>query len=492
MSTTDGVGEADQFLLSRLAKVSDLRSRGIDPYGARYERTHCARDVVQEFPANDGATVRVAGRLMAQRVHGKASFADLRDMSGRVQIYVRLDQLGENAYRDFLALDLGDLIGVEGPVFRSRRGEISISASNIVLLAKSLRPLPEKWHGLRDVDLRYRQRYLDLIVNPEVREAFSKRSATVRAIRAFLDRRGFLEVETPILQTLAGGGNARPFITHHNALDMDLYLRIALELYHKRLIVGGFERVYEIGRVFRNEGVSTKHNPEFTMLELYQAYADYSDMMELVEELFSTVAKEVIGTMVLSYQGRIIDLTPPWPRTTLLDAVAEHAGVRWEAMPDDDAAISTARALGIELPDNPTATSVFDRIWSEIVEPQLTGPVFVKDYPVEISPLAKRREDNPRLTYRFEAFINGWEACNAFSELNDPVDQRARFEQQAEEKARGNEEAHVYDEDFITALECGMPPTGGLGVGIDRLVMLLTDSPSIRDVILFPMLRPKS
>ncbi len=413
-------------------------------------------------------------------------------MSGRVQVYARVDELGEEDYRGFLDLDLGDLIGVEGNVFRSRRGEVSVLARKITLLAKCLRPLPEKWHGLRDVDLRYRQRYLDLIVNPEVREAFAKRSLIVRSVRRFLDERGFLEVETPVLQTLAGGGNARPFVTHHNALNMDLYLRIALELYHKRLIVGGLERVYEIGRVFRNEGIDTKHNPEFTMLELYQAYADYTDMMDLVEQLFSSVAKEALGTMVLHYQGRIIDLTPPWPRLRMMDAVAAHAGIRWEAMPGDAEAISAAKGLGLELPDNPTATLVFDRIWSEVVEPHLTGPVIIKDYPVEISPLAKRREDNPRLTYRFEAFINGWEACNAFSELNDPVDQRARFEQQAEEKAKGNEEAHVYDEDFINALEFGMPPAGGMGIGIDRLVMLLTDSQSIRDVILFPVLRPRA
>lgn len=488
MASTDG---GDQFVAQRTAKVEGLRSRGKDPFGGRYERTHCARQVVADHPANEGETVSIAGRLMAQRVHGKASFADLRDMSGRVQIYVRFDRLGEQGYSDFLNLDLGDMIGVEGRVFCSRRGEVSVEASRVQLLAKSLRPLPEKWHGLRDVDLRYRQRYLDLIVNPEVRETFMARSATIRAIRSFLDERGFLEVETPVLQTLAGGGNARPFVTHHNALGMDLYLRIALELYHKRLIVGGFERVYEIGRVFRNEGISTRHNPEFTMLELYQAYADYTDMMELTEQLFARIAQEVLGTMVLSYQGRIIDLTPPWSRISMLEAVAEHTGIHWDCIPDDATAVSAARRLGIELPETPTATLIFDRIWSDVVEPQLIGPVFVKDYPVEISPLAKRREDNPKLTYRFEAYINGCEACNAFSELNDPLDQRSRFEQQAAEKARGNEEAHVYDDDFLTALEYGMPPTGGLGIGIDRLVMLLTDSPSIRDVILFPILRPK-
>ena len=484
--------DANQLMLARLDKVNDLRARGIEPFGQKYSRTHNAREVVEGHPANDGSVVSVAGRLMAQRVHGKAAFADLHDLSGRVQIYARIDDLGQAAYEDFVALDVGDLIGIEGRVFRSRRGEISIAATTVTLLAKALRPLPEKWHGLRDVDLRYRQRYVDLIVNPDVREAFLKRSAIIKSIRRFLDNRGFHEVETPILQTLAGGGHARPFITHHNALDMQLYLRIALELFHKRLIVGGLERVYEIGRVFRNEGISTKHNPEFSMLELYQAYADYEDMMELVESLYASVAQEVLGTMVLDYQGRVIDLTPPWPRLKMMDAIRQYAGLDWTHMPDDETARRDAGELGLAFAPDATAGMVFDIVWSDLVEPHLVGPVFVTDYPIEISPLAKRREDNSQLVYRFEAFISGFEACNAFSELNDPIDQRGRFEQQATEKAKGNDEAHVYDEDYITALEYGMPPTGGLGVGIDRMVMLLTNSASLRDVILFPVMRPRS
>lgn len=481
----------NQLVQIRLDKAAALRARGIDPYGSRYERTHTARQIAEAFPANDQELVKIAGRLMSQRVHGKAAFADLRDSSGRIQIYARVDDLGAGAYEDFEALDVGDIVGVTGRVFKSRRGEITVAASEVILLSKSLRPLPEKWHGLRDVDLRYRQRYVDLIVNPEVRETFEKRSAIITAIRTFLNQRGFCEVETPVLQTLAGGGHARPFVTHHNALDMDLYLRIALELFHKRLIVGGFDRVYEIGRVFRNEGISTKHNPEFTMLELYQAYADYTDMMELVETMFSTVARQVLGTMVLNYQGKVLDLTPPWPRMAMMDAVAKYSGLSWDSLPDDATARVAAQSLNIDLSDKPTAGMILDRVWSDLVEPHLTGPVFITDYPVEISPLAKRHTDNPRLTYRFEAFVNGFEACNAFSELNDPIDQRQRFVEQAQEKAKGNAEAHVFDEDYVTALEYGMPPTGGLGVGIDRLVMLLTNTASLRDVILFPVLRPK-
>lgn len=475
----------------RLDKLARLRQRGIEPFGERYLRSHTVGEVVSAYPANDGQVVRLAGRMMAQRVHGKACFADLGDRSGRVQLYGRVDDLGPEGYQDFVDLDVGDLVGVEGPVFRSRRGEISVAVAKWTLLAKSLRPLPEKWHGLRDVDLRYRQRYVDLIVNPEVRETFIKRSAIVRAMRQFLDQRGFMEVETPVLQTLAGGGHARPFQTHHNALDLDLYLRIALELFHKLLIVGGLEKVYEIGRVFRNEGISTKHNPEFTMLELYQAYADYGDMMELVESLYSTVAREVLGTMVLDYQGQVVDLTPPWPRLPMMEAIRQACGLDWPGLPDEATARAGAAGLGLEVPAEATAGMIFDAIWSARVEPGLVGPVFITDYPVEISPLAKRRADRPNLVYRFEAYICGFEACNAFSELNDPHDQRNRFEQQAAEKAQGNDEAHVYDEDFVTALEYGMPPTGGLGVGVDRMVMLLTGAASLRDVILFPVMKPR-
>ncbi len=483
--------EANQLVQIRLNKTAALRARGVDPFGRRFERTHTARQIIEEYPASEQEQVKIAGRLMSQRVHGKASFADLRDSSGRIQVYARVDDLGTDAYQDFVDLDVGDIVGVTGRVFKSRRGEITVAATEVLLLTKSLRPLPEKWHGLRDVDLRYRQRYLDLIVNPEVRETFEKRSAIITAVRAFLNQRGFCEVETPVLQTLAGGGHARPFTTHHNALDMDLYLRIALELFHKRLIIGGFDKVYEIGRVFRNEGISTKHNPEFTMLELYQAFADYTDMMELVESMFSTVARQVLGTMVLNYQGKVIDLTPPWARMTMMEALDKYSGLGWDSLPDDDTSRRVAGSLGIDVSDKPTAGMVLDRIWSDLVEPHLVGPVFITDYPVEISPLAKRHDDNPKLTYRFEAFINGFEACNAFSELNDPLDQRQRFVEQAREKAKGNDEAHVFDDDYVLALEYGMPPTGGLGVGIDRLVMLLTNTASLRDVILFPVLRPK-
>lgn len=487
----DAEHEANQLVQVRLDKAAALRRSGVDPFGSRFERTHKARQIVEEFPANEEQQVKIAGRLMSQRVHGKASFADLRDSSGRIQVYARVDDLGVEPYEAFVDLDVGDIVGVTGRVFKSRRGEITVAASEVLLLTKSLRPMPEKWHGLKDVDLRYRQRYLDLIVNPEVRETFEKRSAIITAVRTFLNQRGFCEVETPVLQTLAGGGHARPFSTHHNALDMDLYLRIALELFHKRLIVGGFDKVYEIGRVFRNEGISTKHNPEFTMLELYQAYADYTDMMELVENMFSTIAHQVLGTMVLNYQGKVIDLTPPWPRMTMMGAVAKYSGLAWDSLPDDETSRHAARSLGIDVSDDPTAGMVLDRIWSDLVEPHLVGPVFITDYPVEISPLAKRHADNPLLTYRFEAFINGFEACNAFSELNDPLDQRQRFAEQAREKAKGNDEAHVFDEEYVLALEYGMPPTGGLGVGIDRLVMLLTNTASLRDVILFPVLRPR-
>lgn len=471
-------------------KLEALRQLRVDPYGARFPRTHALAEIVERFAELEGQVVTVAGRLMAIRGHGKAAFADLSDQSGRLQIYVKQDAVGERAYRIWELLDLGDLIGVRGPAFRTRRGEISVDVRELTVLAKSLRPMPEKWHGLKDVDLRYRHRYLDLIVNPEVRQTFILRSRIVRAIRNYLDALGFYEVETPAMTTVAGGAAARPFVTHHNALDLRLYLRIATELHLKRLIVGGFEKVYEIGRVFRNEGISTRHNPEFTLLELYQAYADYEDMMELTENLISSVAEEVLGTRVIVYQGREIDLTPPWPRVKMLDAIAEHTGVDLGAIEGDADARAAAARLGLELPSNATKGQVIDEISSAFVEPKLHGPLFLVDYPIEISPLAKRIPDRPGLTYRFEAFIAGREAANAFSELNDPIDQRQRFEAQLAERAKGNEEAHAMDEDFLAALEHGMPPTGGLGIGIDRLCMLLAGVDSIRDVILFPLMRP--
>ncbi|NLG78601.1 MAG: lysine--tRNA ligase [Firmicutes bacterium] len=475
----------------RRQKMEALRAKGINPFGHRFERTHHARDIVEGFERLEGSTVRVAGRLMAMRTHGKATFADLLDLSGRIQLYAKLDQLGQDAYELFTSLDIGDIVGVEGKVFRTRRGEVTVEIGRFDLLSKSLRPLPEKWHGLADVDLRYRQRYLDLIVNPEVREVFLKRTAIVRAVRAFLDSRGYIEVETSAMHTIPGGATARPFVTHHNALDIDLYLRIALELHLKRLIVGGLEKVYEIGRVFRNEGISTKHNPEFTMLELYEAYADYTDMMNLAEDLIHYVAIQVLGQAKVDYQGNTIDLRPPWPRKTMVEAVRERTGVDFGAIETDEDARTAARRLGVEIDSHATRGKALSEVYEELVEPTLISPVFVTDHPIDISPLAKKREDDPRYTYRFELIIGGREIANAFSELNDPIDQRERFEAQAALRAQGDDEAHRMDEDFLRALEHGMPPTGGMGIGIDRLVMLLTNQSSIRDVILFPTMRPK-
>lgn len=475
----------------RREKLDRLRSLGIEPYGRRYERTHFTVEVQEDFPALEHQEVSLAGRLMSFRTHGKATFADIQDLRGRLQVYFRLDTLGDERYALLQELDIGDIIGVRGPVFRTRKGEVTVQAREFTLLAKSLRPLPEKWHGLRDVEIRYRQRYVDLIVNPGVRRAFIVRSEIVRAMRRFLDERGFYEVETPAMSIIAGGAAARPFITYHNALDMHLYLRIATELHLKRLLVGGLEKVYEIGRVFRNEGISSKHNPEFTMMECYEAYADYEDMMRLTEDLIATVATEVLGTTRIRYQGEEIDLCPPWPRVSLSAAFTQYAGVSLDDLAGDGDARRVAGELGLKMEKTVSKATVITKILDELVEPRLRGPVFLIDYPVEISPLARRKRGDERLTYRFEAFIAGREVANAFTELNDPVDQKERFLQQAAERERGDDEAHVMDEDYITALEYGMPPAGGLGIGVDRLVMLLTDSPSIRDVILFPLLRPR-
>ncbi|ADL06955.1 lysine--tRNA ligase [Thermosediminibacter oceani] len=484
--------EANEIIRARLQKLEELRSMGIAPYGQKYVRTHNCLEIKENFEKLEGSETSIAGRIMAIRGHGKAAFFDIQDEKGRLQIYIKKDHVGDEVYEIFKKLDIGDIIGVEGKIFKTQKGEISVMADRITVLAKSLRPLPEKWHGLKDVDTRYRQRYLDLIVNPDVRRTFVTRSKIIRAIRNYLDSRGFIEVETPVLTPLAGGAAARPFITHHNALDIDLYLRIATELYLKRLIVGGFEKVYEIGKDFRNEGISIKHNPEFTMIELYQAYADYQDMMELTEDMISHVAKEVLGTTKVVYQGEEIDLTPPWTRMTMVEAVKKYAGVDFNELKTDEEARAVARKLGLEVGDNDTRGKVLNTIFEEKVEEHLVQPTFILDYPIEISPLAKRKEDNPDFTYRFELFITRRETANAFSELNDPIDQRERFLQQLKEREAGDEEAHAFDEDFINALEYGMPPTGGLGIGIDRLVMLLTDSYSIRDVILFPTMRPKS
>ncbi|AKX92981.1 lysine--tRNA ligase [Moorella thermoacetica] len=484
--------EAENDLMAvRLEKLHQLQEAGIEPYGGPFEVTHSTTAIRERFDELEGQEVALAGRLLAIRSHGKASFADLQDREGRLQLYIRLDNVGPGIYELFQKLDIGDIVGVRGKVFRTHRGEISVEVRQLTLLCKSLRPLPEKWHGLKDVDLRYRQRYLDLIVNPEVKQVFITRARIIRAIRSFLDNRGFLEVETPTMHPIAGGAAARPFITHHNALDIDLYLRIALELHLKRLLVGGLEKVYEMGRIFRNEGISTKHNPEFTMLELYQAYADYYVMMDLLEEMVAYVAREALGTTVVTYQGDRLDLTPPWPRLTMLEAIKKYYGVDFDQLPTAEDARRAAISLGLEIEPGMERGKIINEVFEATVEPHLIQPTFILDYPVAISPLAKRKKENPDFTYRFEAFIAGRELANAFSELNDPIDQRRRFEAQMAERAAGDEEAHMMDEDFLQALEYGMPPAGGMGIGIDRLVMVLTDSPSIRDVILFPTMRPK-
>jgi len=484
--------EEHELVRQRRLKLAHLRERGRDPFAVtRFERTHLAQEVSAGYCELEGQRVRVAGRLMSLRVHGKAAFGDLADISGSIQVYFKLDTLGAQQYALLDEVDIGDFLGVEGTVFTTRTGEITVAAERLEMLAKSLRPLPAKWHGLRDVETRYRQRYVDLAVNSEVRRVFVVRSHVIREIRHFLDFRGFLEVETPMMQPIPGGAAARPFITHHNALDIDFYLRIAPELYLKRLIVGGFEKVYEINRVFRNEGVSSRHNPEFTMLEAYQAYADYNDMMRLVEELIEHVAGEVLGEMSLTYQGKEINLSPPWQRMSLLDAIGEYAGVDPQRLMECASARQASRELGLPAGEELHLSTLINNIFEARVEPRLIQPTFVIDYPTAISPLAKRKPDNPELTERFEPFVAGQELGNAFTELNDPLDQRRRFEEQARERAAGDEEAHPMDEDYVRALEYGMPPTGGLGIGIDRLVMLLTDSASIRDVILFPHMRPE-
>ena len=485
--------DTNELMQVRLEKLKDLKEKGINPFGGRYEPTHHAVDVINGFEKMEGteATVTIAGRMMAKRRMGKASFAQIQDLSGKIQIYVRLNDVGEDTYELFSHLDVGVIIGVMGNVFKTRTEEITVHVKTLTLLTKSLQALPEKWHGLKDVDLRYRQRYLDLIVNPEVKNVFVTRSKIIQSMRRYLDDKGFLEVETPTMHPIAGGASARPFITHHNTLDMDLYMRIALELHLKRLIVGGLEKVYEIGRVFRNEGISTRHNPEFTMMELYQAYGDYHDMMDITENMISHIAQEVLGTQKIMYQGTEIDLTPSWTRMTMVEAVKKFSGFDFKAMESDEEARKAAKEINVQVAEDATKGVVLNEIFEAKVEENLIQPTFIMDYPIEISPLAKRREDDPNFTYRFEVFITAREFGNAFSELNDPLDQRERFKKQMEQRAKGDKEAQAHDEDFVKALEVGMPPTGGLGIGIDRLIMLLTDSPSIRDVILFPTLRPR-
>lgn len=483
--------ESNELMQVRIAKMEELRARGVDPFGHRFARSHTSKQIIDGFEQLEGGKATVAGRVMAIRGHGKASFAVIADPDGQIQIYVREDEVGEEAYAEFKLWDIGDIVGVEGEIFRTHRGEISVKAEKLTFLTKSLRPLPEKWHGLQNVELRYRQRYVDLIVNPEVKNAFITRSKIIRGIRNYLDAQGFLEVETPVLHHIAGGAAARPFITHHNTLDMELYLRIALELHLKRLIVGGLERVYEIGRVFRNEGISIKHNPEFTMLELYQAYSDYYGMMELCENMIAQVSNEVLGSDIVTYQGERISFAPPWRRVTMFDAIKQYAGVDFNRIKTDAAAREAARAAGLEVEPDAERGNIINLFFEEKVEQNLIQPTFVLDYPIEISPLVKRKQDAPELVYRFEAFVFGRELANAYSELNDPLDQRGRFEKQMELRAKGDDEANESDEDFLRALEYGMPPTGGMGIGIDRLIMFFTDAASIRDVILFPTLRSR-
>lgn len=480
---------------ARIQKLTDLIDMGVNPYPYSFERNACANDLQQKYEHLQNGeetedTYRVAGRIMAMRNSGM--FIDLMDSSGKIQVFCHKDNLQEDQLKLVKLLDVGDIAGFEGTIRRTPRGEISIKVNHVKLLSKALQPLPEKFHGLTDVEIRYRQRYVDMIVNKDVRDTFKKRSLIIQKIREYLVKEGFLEVETPMLQTLAGGASARPFETHHNALDIPMYLRIAPELHLKRLLVGGLsEKIFEINRNFRNEGTSVRHNPEFTMLELYQAYVDYNEMMVLIENLVSSVAQDVLGTMKIEFQGKTLDLTPPWDRKTMLGAIKEFTGIDFNNFLTPEEAGEQAKKLGIEVEATDTWGKILDKIFEEKVEPKLIQPIHIIDYPRDISPLAKVHRDNPRLTERFESRINGWEISNAFSELTDPIDQRNRFEAQAKAKADGDEEAQDIDEDFINALEHAMPPAGGLGIGIDRVIMLLTNSPSIRDVIAFPTMRPK-
>lgn len=474
----------------RLGKLQAMQEAGTDPFVlTKYDVTHHSAEVKENFDALAGKTVRVAGRMMSKRVMGKASFCNIQDLKGNIQSYVARDSIGEEPYKAFKKFDIGDIIGIEGEVFQTKTGEISIHASQITLLSKSLQVLPEKFHGITNTDMRYRQRYVDLIMNQEVKDTFIKRSKIISAIRKYLDGQGFMEVETPMLVSNAGGAAARPFETHFNALDLDIKLRISLELYLKRLIVGGMERVYEIGRVFRNEGLDTRHNPEFTLMELYQAYTDYHGMMDLTENLYRYVAKEVLGTTKITYNGIEMDLGKPFERITMLDAVKKYAGVDFNEIHTLEEARTVAKEHHIDYEERHQKGDILNLFFEEFVEKHLLQPTFVMDHPIEISPLTKKKPENPDYVERFEFFMNGWEMANAYSELNDPIDQRERFQAQEALLAQGDEEANTTDEDFLYALELGMPPTGGIGFGIDRMVMLLTDSPAIRDVLFFPTMK---
>ena len=482
-----------QLLQIRRDKLSKLQEEGNDPFQVtRYEVNNDSANIKENFDALEGSEVSIAGRLMSKRGMGKVSFCDLQDKSGRIQLYARKDEMDEEEYERFKKYDIGDIVGVHGVVFRTQRGEMSVRVVKVTLLSKSLLPLPEKFHGLTNTELRYRQRYVDLIVNPEVKRNFIIRSKFIKHVRDFMDGRGFMEVETPVLNTISGGATARPFITHHNTLDIDMYMRIATELPLKRLIVGGMDRVYEIGRIFRNEGMDPKHNPEFTTIELYQAYADFNDMMDLFEDLLSSAAQNILGTYQVEWQGEKIDLTPGWPRLPMHEAVKQYCGIDFMAITSDEEAVAAAKSIGVELPETADKTwgNALYECFDQKVEEKLIQPTFITMHPVDVSPLAKRSPSDPRLTERFELFICHSEMGNAFSELNDPIDQRQRFQKQVELRDKGDEEAGMMDEDFLTALEYGMPPTGGLGIGIDRCVRLLTNSDSIREVILVPTMKP--
>lgn len=482
------VGELRQI---RLDKLSALQSEGNDPFViTKYDVTHHSQEIKDSYSSLEGKTVTVAGRMMSKRIMGKASFCHIQDLQGTIQAYVARDIIGEEEYKAFKKLDIGDIVGIKGEVFTTKMGEISLHATELVLLSKSLQILPEKFHGLTDTDTRYRQRYIDLVMNSEVKDTFIKRSKIISTVRRYLDSQGFMEVETPMLVSNAGGAAARPFLTHHNALDEDFKLRISLELYLKRLIVGGLERVYEIGRVFRNEGLDTRHNPEFTLMELYQAYTDYHGMMDLTENLYRFVAKEVLGTTKITYNGIEMDLGKPFERITMVDAVKKYSGVDFNEINTLEEARKAAQEHHVEYEDMHKKGDILNLFFEEFVEEHLIQPTFVMDHPIEISPLTKKKPENPDYVERFEFFMNGWEMANAYSELNDPIDQRERFKAQEELLAQGNDEANTTDEDFLYALELGMPPTGGIGFGIDRMVMLLTDSPAIRDVLLFPTMKP--
>ena len=484
--------DLNHLMMVRREKLAKLQAEGKDPFKiTKFETTHNSKQIKENYAELEGKDVTIAGRIMAKRIMGKASFCHIQDEEGKIQSYVSINDLGEESYKQFKEYDIGDIIGITGFVFKTRTEEISIHAKEVTLLSKSLRPLPEKFHGLKDTDLRYRQRYVDLIMNPEVKDTFKKRTTIIAELRKILNEKGYMEVETPILNTIPGGANARPFITHHNALDIDMYLRIATELYLKRLIVGGFNKVYEIGRIFRNEGMDIKHNPEFTTIELYEAYTNLEGMMDITEEIVSKCAEKACGTTKITYQGEEIDLKPPFRRVTMIDSIKEVTGVDFNNITTDEEAQKVAKELHVELdPIKLTRGDIIAQIWDDKVEATLKNPTFVYEYPIENSPLAKKYPNNPQMTQRFELFIGGREYANAFSELNDPIDQYERFKKQVEAREAGDEEANMMDEDFINALEYGMPPTGGMGMGIDRLVMLLTDSASIRDVLLFPTMKP--